>query len=72
MPTTYGQRMTIARPAVALAAITVLLTSCSGEASDDSTEGADPTGKPEQTRVVATAADGTSVEFEDFTVTCRP
>lgn len=66
--TTYGRRMSIAKPALALAAITVLLTSCD-EASDDATG---PAGKPQQTRIVATAADGTEVEFDDFAVSCHP
>lgn len=63
--------MTLARPVVAIAAISALLTSCNSEASDGDGQ---PSGddKPEQTGIVATAADGTSVEFNDFTVMCRP
>lgn len=65
--------MTIARPVVALAAIAALLTSC-GDGADHADDGigAASTGRPEQTGIVATAADGTEVEFEDFTVMWRP
>lgn len=61
--------MTPAKPAIALAAIAALLAACGGEASDDADGQAD---EPQQTRVVATAADDTEVVFEDFTLTCHP
>lgn len=64
--------MTLARPVVLLAALTALLTSCDSEASDDAGATGSDTVATQPTRIVATAADGTSVAFEDFTVTCRP
>ena len=62
--------MTIARPVAALATITALVTSCS-DTTDDAA-GAGDVGKRQATGIVATTADGKKVEFEDFTVMCRP
>lgn len=68
--------MSLGKSLTALAALAALLTACGSASSDDPSDPAGaPTGDggtPEETRVVASAADGTTVAFEDFTVTCRP
>lgn len=64
--------MTLVRSLTVLAAATALLTACGGESSNDDADPTSENGKPRDTGIVATSADGKTVEFKDFTVSCRP
>lgn len=53
-----------------LAAVATILSACGSE-SDDASRGPGDTAERPLTRVVATTADGATVEFTDFSVACR-